>query len=168
MKRNELYFDIAVRAALESKYDGSKVGTVIVRDDHVIALGWNGFPRDADDESINRMDRGDRLKLAIHAEENALLNAALNGNSAKDSVVFVTHKPCTSCLAKLSNAGVKEVRYIENPGFEAAWCTPVDHVYKMIPLNDHTYGYQLKCRSESTKETYVTLDKYQHWNEEDL
>ncbi|AKE44796.1 putative dCMP deaminase [Sinorhizobium phage phiM9] len=162
MKRTNLYFDIACLAALESKYDGTKVGAVIVRDDHVIALGWNGYPGGADDEAINTtMDRIDRLKLAIHAEENAILNAARNGNSAKDSVVFVTHKPCTHCLAKLSNAGVKEVRYIQNLGFEAAWCDSNNEVYEKIPLHKDTYNYLLRARSETTKRIYPSLDRYQ-------
>jgi tRNA(Arg) A34 adenosine deaminase TadA len=161
MKRYDLYFDIACLAALQSKYDGTKVGCVIVKDDNIVAQGWNGYPGGADDIFINSMDRGDRLKLAIHAEENAILNAARNGNSAKGAIVFVTHKPCTLCLAKLSNAGVKEVRHICNPGFEAVWCDPQEHIYRQIPLIRETYNFRLGSRGETTKRIYPTLDKYQ-------
>ncbi|QIG74011.1 dCMP deaminase [Rhizobium phage RHph_N34] len=157
----DLYFDIACSAALETKYDGTKVGCVVVKEGRVVAIGWNGYPAGADDERINSMDRNKRLELAIHAEENAILNAALHGNSVKDSQVFVTHKPCTSCLSKLSNAGVKEVYHIHNPKFEAAWCDPKQDIYEQIPLYSKVYSSIPGFLRPHTKEVYKTLDRYQ-------
>ncbi|AIK68228.1 putative dCMP deaminase [Rhizobium phage vB_RleM_P10VF] len=160
-QRHQLFFDIACSAALESKYDGTKVGCVVVKEGRPISIGWNGYPTGADDDGINQMVRDDRLQLAIHAEENAILNAALHGNSVKDATVYVTHKPCTSCLSKLSNAGVKQVFHVFNPGFEAAWCSPNREVYSKIPLYKKVSRIAMKVLRPHTREIYTTLDKYQ-------
>jgi dCMP deaminase len=164
-KRANFFFNVACNAALESNYDGSKVGAVIVKDGRIVSTGWNGYPAGADDEKINKMDRLKRLDLVIHAEVNAVLNAAQQETSIKDAVAFVTHQPCTQCLAKMQNAGIAEVRYIKNRGFEAAWCDSKVDIYLMIPLYRLTFGYSLSARPEATQQIYRTLDKYQTGDE---
>ena len=161
-KHVSLHFGLAIRAALESKYDGTKVGAVIVKDGRIVSTGWNGYPSGSDDKSNNSMERSKRLLLAIHAEENAILNAARTGNSAQDSIVYVTHKPCVACMARLSNAGVKEVRFIKNSGYEAAWCDELNDVYDAIPLSSRSVSYSVDSTMiPSDKTIYKTLDRYQ-------
>ncbi|QGZ13921.1 dCMP deaminase [Rhizobium phage RL38J1] len=159
--RLNLFFDVACVAATQSNYDGSKVGAVIVKDGRIVSTGWNGYPAGAKDDDINEMDRLKRLDLVIHAELNAVLNAAQQETSIKDATAYVTHKPCTQCLAKMQNAGIKEVRYLWNKGFEAAWCDSKEDIYRMIPLYEETTPKDPRYLSERIQTLYKTLDKYQ-------
>lgn len=115
--------NIADQVANLSKYNGSHVGVVAVRDKKIISTGCNGYPIGSDDKSINSMDREERLKYAIHAEENVIINAAREGVSLNDTVLYCTHKPCVKCHNKLIQAGVKTVVYRCNEEFENIWCS---------------------------------------------
>ncbi len=140
-------FDLAIRTAFQSKYKGTKVGAVLVKDWRPIAVGCNGYPRGSDDDWINLLPREDRLSLAIHAEENVLFNAADAGVSVKGCNVFVTHHPCISCFSKMQSVGIKNILYIKNPNLEKEWIAPKAHLYEAVGrnlrwrLNDSMYGY---------------------------
>ncbi|MFH1786523.1 MAG: dCMP deaminase family protein [archaeon] len=103
----------------------SLVGAVMVRDKRILATGYNGPPHGYPhcktclrDDSV----KGENMELcpAVHAEQNAIIHAALHGVSTHDSTLYCTHFPCVSCLRMLINAGVKRVVYgkeydMENP-----------------------------------------------------
>ncbi len=98
-----------------------KVGAVIVRDRHILTTGYNGPPENI----VHCEERGgclrDELKIpsgqrmelsrAIHAEQNAIIQAAKMGVSIEDSTLYVTTHPCFTCAKMLINAGVKEIIY---------------------------------------------------------
>ncbi|MEJ2568593.1 MAG: cytidine/deoxycytidylate deaminase family protein [candidate division WOR-3 bacterium] len=98
-----------------------KVGAIIVRDRRILTTGYNGPPENI----IHCEERGgclrDKLKIpsgqrmelsrAIHAEQNAIIQAAKVGISIKDSTLYVTTHPCFTCAKMLINAGVKEIIY---------------------------------------------------------
>jgi dCMP deaminase len=98
-----------------------KVGAIIVRDRRILSTGYNGPPQNI----MHCEERGgclrDKLKIpsgqrmelsrAIHAEQNAIIQAAKVGISIQDSTLYVTTHPCFTCAKMLINAGVKEIIY---------------------------------------------------------
>jgi dCMP deaminase len=86
-----------------------QVGCVIVKNDTIIGIGYNGTPSGWDntceDENFKTKDE------VIHAESNALMKVARSTNSTEGSVAFITHAPCIHCSKLLYQAGVKEVYY---------------------------------------------------------
>ena len=99
----------------------AKVGAVIVRDRSILATGYNGSPaglphcteagcliyesRTPDGELEQNCYR------TIHAEINAITQAARNGSAIRDADIYVTHTPCIHCLKVLINTGIRTVHY---------------------------------------------------------
>jgi len=100
-----------------------KVGAVIVRDRRILTTGYNGPPQSithCEDRGGCLRDElnipsGQRMELsrAIHAEQNAIIQAAKVGISIQDSTLYVTTFPCFTCAKMLINAGVKRIIYKE-------------------------------------------------------
>ncbi len=102
---------------------GRHVGAIIVRDKRVIATGYNGAP--AGIESC--VDKGECLRrklnipsgkqhelcYAVHAEQNAIIQAAKYGISVSGATLYCTHQPCVICAKMIINAGIARVVYDE-------------------------------------------------------
>lgn len=120
------YVSLAEYISRWSKDPSTQVGAVLFRaDGSIISMGYNGFPRGCSDDPILLNDRDIKLKMTIHAEENALLAAGRNGTSLEGAYVAVTRHPCSSCAAKLSQAGIRQVYYIGDEAFEERWADDV-------------------------------------------
>lgn len=116
------YLNLASHVAAWSKDPSTKVGSVIFRPDgSIISLGYNGFARGADDSVERMLDRETKLRLTIHAEENAILAAGRNGTPLEGAEVAVTHHPCASCASKLVQSGIRTVYYWSDQEFESRW-----------------------------------------------
>ncbi len=98
------------------------VGAVIVRDKRILATGYNGAPRNTNhclDIGCMRdrlsVPSGERHELCrgIHAEQNAIIQAATFGISIEGADIYVTHHPCSLCIKMLINAGIKQVFFID-------------------------------------------------------
>jgi dCMP deaminase len=99
----------------------AKVGAVIVRDRSILATGYNGapagLPHCLDVGCLiyeSRTPDGDleqNCYRTIHAEMNAIAQAAKNGNAIRDADIYVTHTPCIHCLKVLINSGMRRVHY---------------------------------------------------------
>lgn len=97
-----------------------QVGAVIVKDKHIISTGYNGAPTGLKHceevgcmrENLN-IPSGERHELCrgTHAEQNAIIQAALNGVSTKDATIYVSASPCSMCAKMIINAGIKRVVY---------------------------------------------------------
>lgn len=94
------------------------VGAIIVKDDRIISIGYNGMPAgwDNDCEEIIelREDGHHELKTkpeVLHAETNAVAKLARSGESGLDSDLFVTHSPCLDCAKIIYQSGIKRVYY---------------------------------------------------------
>lgn len=120
-KRNEIFLKITECLAELSNCKTRRSGAVLVRDNMIISTGYNGTPKQVLDCGEGGCDRcngeskaGEGLDICIcvHAEENAIIQAAYNGISTKDSVLYSVYKPCWYCLKSLINAGVRRVYYI--------------------------------------------------------
>lgn len=98
------------------------VGAIIVKDRHVLTTGYNGNPKGMKHcseigclrKELN-VPSGERHELCtgLHAEQNAIIQAALFGVSIKDATLYCTNAPCSVCAKMLINAGIKEIVYDE-------------------------------------------------------
>jgi dCMP deaminase len=82
---------------------------VLVKDRRILATGYNGFPANLSDDLNRYLDREYKLATVVHAEKNALFNAAKNGANTESCTAYVTFPPCSQCAAALIQAGVKVV-----------------------------------------------------------
>ena len=92
-----------------------KVGAVLVRENRMIAGGYNGSVA-GDSHCIDEgcFVQGGHCVRTIHAEANALLQCAKFGVTTENTTVYVTHFPCLQCTKQLLQAGVKEICYLNN------------------------------------------------------
>ena len=94
------------------------VGALLVKDKHIIATGYNGAPSGLKHcaevgclrEKLH-IPSGERQELCrgLHAEQNAIIQAALHGQDTRGATLYCTHTPCLLCAKMLINAGVKRV-----------------------------------------------------------
>lgn len=109
--RHGLWMDYAIRAAQESYCERRKVGAVIVKNGTPIAVGWNGAPKGEPNICENR--DGLTLPSVIHAEDNAIRKLVRSGENAIGSTLYVTTAPCLHCAARIVDAGIKSVYYLD-------------------------------------------------------
>jgi dCMP deaminase len=100
-----------------------QVGAIIVKDRRILATGYNGAPNGVPHcfqrpggclrESMN-IPSGQRQELCrgLHAEQNAIIQAAAFGVSLKDGELYCTHQPCVTCAKMIINAGIKRVVFL--------------------------------------------------------
>lgn len=89
-----------------SKDPSTRVGAVIADGKHVISVGFNGFPPTTEDKEEWLNDRQTKYSLVIHAEVNAILNAA---RAVKGSTIYVTLPPCSECAKFIAASGISRV-----------------------------------------------------------
>ncbi len=106
------FMKIAFAVSERSTCDRAFVGCVLVRDKRILTTGFNGSPAGQPhcDEIGHLMVDGHCVRT-IHAETNAIIQAALHGVSSKGSTCYVTHFPCIHCAKVLVNAGVVRLVY---------------------------------------------------------
>lgn len=107
----DLYFiEMARLASLRSKDPSTQVGSVIVKDKQQLSTGYNGLPRNVNDDKIERYKRPLKYSWMVHGEENAILNAARQGISCNGATLYVTPiYPCSRCAAAIVQAGIIKV-----------------------------------------------------------
>jgi dCMP deaminase len=105
------FLSIAETVKLKSKDESTQIGAVIVgKDNEVLSTGYNSFPRGLDDNLKERQERPEKYFWMVHAELNAILNAARVGTKLKDSKIYITSGiPCVDCAKAIVNAGIKTV-----------------------------------------------------------
>lgn len=115
---NEYFMDIAHLVKTRSTCLRRQVGAVVVKDKRILSTGYNGAPTGCEhcsDMGCMRtklgVPSGERHELcrALHAEQNAIAQAANHGISMKDASIYVTTQPCSLCAKILINAGIKEI-----------------------------------------------------------
>jgi len=108
-KWDRRFLRIAEEVRLWSKDPGTKVGCVLVNDRRILSTGYNGFPQTISDDLERYIDRDFKLSITVHAEKNAILNAAKNGTKVEGSTLYVTFPPCSQCASAVIQAGVAQV-----------------------------------------------------------
>ena len=105
-KWDERFRRMAFEVASWSKDPGTKVGAVLVNDRRIIATGYNGFPQGIKDLVERYENRETKLSLTVHAEANAILNAAKNGATTAGTTLYTTFPPCVHCATSIVQAGI--------------------------------------------------------------
>lgn len=108
-KWDERFVKIAQEVSSWSKDPGTKVGAVLVSNKRILATGYNGFPSGISDTFERYADREVKLAYTVHAEVNALLNAAKNGAKTEGSILYTTFHPCVNCAASVIQGGIDRV-----------------------------------------------------------
>ena len=119
---HEYFLQLARQAATRSTCLRRQVGAVLVRDKRLLSTGYNGSPRGTAhclDVGCLReqmgIPSGERQELcrAIHAEQNAIIQAAVHGIAIEGATLYATLQPCILCAKMLINCGVREIYYLE-------------------------------------------------------
>lgn len=117
MKRlewREYFMAIAKVTAERSTCDRKHVGAVIVRDNNILSTGYNGSVRGLDHcDDVGHMMEDNHCVRVVHAEANAIVQAAKHGVCIEGSDIYVTASPCWPCFKLIANAGIKRVFYGE-------------------------------------------------------
>ena len=116
---DEYFMEMAELTAKRSTCMRRQVGAVIVKDRHAIATGYNGAPRGI----MHCEDRGGCLRqqlnvpsgqrhelcMALHAEQNAIIQAAAMGHGIEGGTIYITHQPCAICAKMIINARITRI-----------------------------------------------------------
>ena len=106
MRAAHLYSDLSTARRL-------KVGALVVKDDRIISIGYNGMPKGWDNNCELELEDG-TIKTkpeVLHAETNAIAKLARSNESGLDADLFVTHSPCLDCAKLIYQAGIRRVYY---------------------------------------------------------
>lgn len=105
------FIKMAMEVSTWSKDPSSKVGAVLVSEHgDIISQGYNGFPRNVADTDERLNNREEKLKRVVHAEENAICNAARRGAATNGSLLYVCLLPiCNNCAKSIIQAGIKHI-----------------------------------------------------------
>ncbi|MBA4369855.1 MAG: cytidine deaminase [Desulfobacterium sp.] len=116
------FMAITVLVSKRSTCTRRSVGAVIVKDKRILSTGYNGAPSGIEHcsevgclrEKLN-VPSGEKHELCrgIHAEQNAIIQAAFHGVSIKGSTLYCTNQPCSICAKMIINAGIKNIFYQE-------------------------------------------------------
>ena len=151
---DEYFMEMAHVVSKRSTCLRRKVGAILVIDKHILSTGYNGAPKGLKHcsevgclrKKMN-VPSGQRHELCrgLHAEQNAIIQAAVFGVSIKGSTLYSTNTPCVVCVKMLINAGVKEIVYSGN--------YPDDLAKKMLDES------KIKIDKFNNKKLYLGLKK---------
>ena len=111
------YMDVAERFAKLSSAKRLQVGAIVVKDDRIISIGYNGMPAGWDNDCEDYIQLSDDTLTTktkpevIHAEANAIAKLAKGNESGDGSTMFLTHAPCIDCAKQVYTTGIKKVYY---------------------------------------------------------
>jgi len=108
---HEYFMSTAVLASCRSPCKRLQVGSVIVKENRVVSMGYNGYISGA--PHISRVEDGHEQSI-IHSEINAITDCAKRGVSLDKSIIYITHYPCINCFRAIASCGIKEVYYLED------------------------------------------------------
>jgi dCMP deaminase len=111
---HEYFMNIAAEVATRSTCDRKHVGAVIVRDKTILSTGYNGSVRGLPHcDDVDHMMEDGHCVATIHAEANAIIQAAKNGVRVDGADIYITASPCWNCFKIVANAGIKNIYYGE-------------------------------------------------------
>jgi len=111
------YMDVAARFAQLSSAVRLQVGAIVVKDDRIISIGYNGMPSGWDNVCEDKVwtqdgDYGLKTKPEVlHAESNAIAKLARCSESGEGASIFITHAPCIDCAKLIYQSGIRQVYY---------------------------------------------------------
>lgn len=137
------FLRMAYEVARMSKDPSTKVGAIIVGPDREMrSSGFNGFPRGIADTEDRLGDRETKLGLVVHAEQNAILNAARIGTPTKGCTMYLLATdhtgglwggpPCTRCVIEVIQAGITEVVALPFKTAPSRWKDSIEQARKLL------------------------------------
>ena len=108
---DEYFMSIALLASCRSPCERLHVGSVIVKDNRLISMGYNGFICGA--PHISRVQDNHEQSI-IHSEINAITDCAKRGTSLDDAKIYITHYPCPHCFRSIAASNIKEIIYLND------------------------------------------------------
>jgi len=111
---HDYFMNIARQVATRSTCDRKHVGAVVVRDKTILSTGYNGSIRGMPHcDDVGHDIEGGHCVATIHAEANAILQAAKNGVMIEGAELYTTASPCWGCFKLIANAGIRKIFYGE-------------------------------------------------------
>jgi dCMP deaminase len=112
MKNKDLFYIKIAQTISEASYcQRKKVGAIIVKNDNIIAIGYNGTISGFD--NICEFDNGQTKPDVLHAESNAIAKCAKSENNSNKATMYVTLSPCYECSKIIIQSGISKVVYLE-------------------------------------------------------
>lgn len=108
---DEYFMSIALLASCRSPCERLHVGSVIVKNNRIISMGYNGFIPGA--PHISRIQDNHEQSI-IHSEINAITDCAKRGTSLDNAKIYVTHYPCPNCFRSIAASNIKEIIYLND------------------------------------------------------
>lgn len=113
---DQMYLDICERISLMSFANRAKVGAILVKDDNIIAMGWNGTPKGFDNECEHNPNPSLSHTLVtkpevLHAESNCISKVARSTQSSLGATMYITISPCMECAKLIAQSGIVKVVY---------------------------------------------------------
>ena len=108
---DEYFMSIALLASCRSPCERLHVGCVIVKNNRIISMGYNGFIAGTKHKSHIK---DNHEQATVHSETNAITDCAGRGVSVLDSIIYVTHYPCLDCYKTIASAGIKNIVYLND------------------------------------------------------
>lgn len=106
---DEFYLALADFMANRSKDSSTKIGAVIVKDNSIISVGYNGFPRGFNDNVEARHERPAKYSYTEHGERNAIFSAARAGIALAGATMYTQGVPCADCSRAVIQSGIIRV-----------------------------------------------------------
>tara|TARA_B100000900_G_scaffold152804_3_gene129774 strand:- start:6509 stop:6919 length:411 start_codon:yes stop_codon:yes gene_type:complete len=107
----EYFKQIVSVTATRSPCERLQVGCLLVKDNRIIAQGYNGFLPGCPHHSIVK---DNHEQATVHAEQNAITDCAKRGVSCNNAEAYITHYPCVNCMKMLCASGIKKIYYIND------------------------------------------------------
>jgi dCMP deaminase len=146
---DQYYMDIAEAVAQRSNCLRRRVGALVVVDKSIISTGYNGSPMGVTNCSEGGCPRcasdtepgvGYDTCICVHAEQNAFLLAARNGNSTDGGTLYTTLRPCFGCTKEAIQAGIREIVYRVSSDYE----DDLERVYQRLIAEAEIFFRQLR------------------------
>lgn len=106
---DDYFMSIALLASQRSPCERLQVGSVIVKNNRLISMGYNGYISGAPHTSRVKDNHEQSI---IHSEINAITDCAKRGASLENGKIYVTHYPCINCFRSIAACGIKEIMYL--------------------------------------------------------
>ena len=155
-KWDDYFMELAHVVATRSNCTRRHVGAVIVQNRHILSSGYNGTPYGVTNcfeggcpRCAGETASGSHLEecLCVHAEQNAICQAAQHGHAIDGGAIYVTCSPCLTCAKLIINAGIREVVYEG----EYAFLDTVKDIFRQAGVKHRRLGSKQKLSKEKTK-----------------
>lgn len=120
---DQYFMNIVVQVTKRSTCRRRQTGAVIVKDKRILATGYNGAPRGLAHcldvgclREEYKVESGERHELCrgLHAEQNAIIQAALHGVSIKGATIYCSHQPCILCAKMIINSAIRDILFLDS------------------------------------------------------